>query len=599
MKNILNKIKKYNITPILFSCAFFCVLFTYALITTYSSDDYGYSLFLDNGVSGWVQMMQNHYHFVNGRTFVHLVATAILHFNNIVFSVFFSINLIIIAVCFRSNQTNKSLFWLLFLCGWILTPRPILVEGVLWISGFCNYVLPTAMTALLFYQSRNALSKNVYSFRQIVWLLILSFLSGATTEQSGIALCILLILIFIEALSTHNVVYAKICLVQILFAIVGIASIFLSPATRLRVDREMYYIPVSKRITNMLLWQKDVFLANPLFIILVAAVPILILIKNYKQKGNILIAAISAMIEICLALMILTGGNFSVYCYGILLLLLLILAVSCWLLCHREIGSLLCYAVVTVFVMLPTQSIGYRTLLPMYIILLSLFCELFCDSTNGLIAKQPKLARFFAAILVLFAVGTVIHDLPHYYYNHKIDMINAEYAKQAKSEGVLYYCMDYDDAYTHVKAYQDGYFYSEYIKTLRLSSPLEHIFFYGENLPIVFVNDVRVTSPGIKSVSGEWLISLRDVIEHLGGAVIWSEKGTQIVFNQKTYNLFKTSNGFNLSWQDDNGEHDINMPARMTRNYFATMLPVDFYRDILDLNVEVDSSAIYVSSKND
>ena len=414
MKNILNKIKIHRMTPILFSCAFFGVLFTYALITTYSSDDYGYSLFLDNGVCGWVKMMQNHYQLVNGRTFVHLVATAILHFKNIVFAAFFSMNLIVIAVCFRSNSINKRLFWLLFLCGWILTPRPIMVEGVLWISGFCNYVLPTAMTALLFYQSRNALSERAYSLRQIVCLLILSFLSGATTEQSGIALCILLILIFMEALLTHNAVYAKICLVQILCAMVGVASIFLSPATRLRVGREMYDMLIGERIPYMLSWQKNVFLANPILSILVATVPILILIKSYKQKGNIPVAAISALIEICFILMFLTGGSFSVYCYGILLLLLSILAAACWLSGHREIGALLCYAVVTVFVMLPTQSTGYRTLLPMYIIFLSLVCELFCNTKNGFIAKQPKLARFFAVILVLLAVGTVMHDLPHY-----------------------------------------------------------------------------------------------------------------------------------------------------------------------------------------
>ena len=597
MKEKLKNLKIYNILAILAICLLFSVLFVYALITVYSSDDYGYSLFLDNGISGWMKMMQNHYQFGNGRTFVHLLATAVLHFKNIVFALVFSVNLLVIAFCLRSKPVDKLSFWLIFLSGWILIPRPIMVEGVLWISGFCNYVFPIMMMSLVFYMSRKALSENSYNWKNVIILPVLSFLAGATTEQNGLAVLLLLVIIFIEAILDRSNKYAKICFLQILLVAAGLSTIFLSPATQSRVGNEMS-APVWERIIVSLSMQKDIFMSSPVFSIIVAVFPILLLVNIYRKKGSIFITSLSVLAEICLFFVAYTEGEFSAYSYGALLLILSIIAAACWFSGYRYIGSLLCFAAVTAIVMLPTQSSGYRTLLPMYVLLLMIVCELFCDAKEGLVAKKGILAKLLVALAVVFAALNAVRDFPHYYYNHRVDMVNAEYAEQAKSSGNAYFCMDYNYMYTHTKPYQSGYFYLKYIETLRLASPPEHVYFYSKHLPAVYVNDVRMNSPGIPSVEGEWLMPMRDIVESLGGRVLWSRmRGTQILIGDKTYNFLRKDAGYELSWQDDEGWHDMAMPVNMAYNYYSVMLPAEFYRDILGLDVNISDSKIRINSR--
>lgn len=596
MTSKLKKIKMCNIVAFVGSFLFFGILFTYAFITTYSSDDYQYSTFLDSGIHEWMKMMQNHYQTINGRTFVHLIATAVLHFKNIVFAIVFSISVFTIMLCFREKFIDKKYFYILFFGGLVLTPRPIMVEGVLWISGFCNYVLPTAMTALLFYWSRNMLCKNSFTWEKVAFLLILSFLSGATTEQSGIAVCVLLILLFFEAVSNHNTSYVKICFVQTILALAGVVSIFLSPATQSRMGSEIN-ISFIRIITLSLSEQKALILKSPALIILITLLPVLLFINTYRKKGTVIIGINCVLIEIYVFLITVTDSIFSAYCYGILLLLLLSLSIICWFLLSRTIGSLMCYAVLTVIIMLPTQSSVYRIFFPMYTIFLSLVCSLFCNEQSGLV-RHSVLSKFCVLILVLISMGTAVHDLPHYFYNHKIDVMNTEYEEQAKYSGVLYYCMDYDEEYTHTKAYNDGYIYSTFLSSTGSPSN-QTVYFYSKELPVIFVNNNRITSPAIKDDFGNFLVPLRDVIENLGGTINWNRKNEiEIIMNKITYQLFKTEKGYELSYQNDNGFLYEDIPVSLSKSYYSIMLPVNFYRNILDTEVTVSDSKIYINSKN-
>ena len=132
---------------IMISCVFLAIL---SMTTVYSSDDYWYSTFMDDGVSEYLNLMKEHYLTFNGRVFVHFIAQLILHSGNILFTVFTItlFTLIPIAAAGMDRRTTAddiAITVLVFLIGILALPRAVMVNGVLWISGFCNYALSAAM----------------------------------------------------------------------------------------------------------------------------------------------------------------------------------------------------------------------------------------------------------------------------------------------------------------------------------------------------------------------------------------------------------------------------------------------------------------------
>ena len=138
-------------------------------ITVYSSDDYWYSTFMNGGIAEYFRMMKEHYLTCNGRNLVHFFAQLILHFGNGLFAVFAVGIFLLIPLSAdrirgigcsgdtgdvvyggkekygsangeKTKDTNgrPELFMILifFAAGILLLPLPVMVNGVLWISGF-------------------------------------------------------------------------------------------------------------------------------------------------------------------------------------------------------------------------------------------------------------------------------------------------------------------------------------------------------------------------------------------------------------------------------------------------------------------------------
>ena len=58
----------------------------FSLVTVYSSDDYWYSTFWDNGWKHYLELLHFHYESFNGRTLVHILAQLVLHFGGWAFA---------------------------------------------------------------------------------------------------------------------------------------------------------------------------------------------------------------------------------------------------------------------------------------------------------------------------------------------------------------------------------------------------------------------------------------------------------------------------------------------------------------------------------
>ena len=166
------------------------LLFGFSILTVYSSDDYWYSTFLDKGLGHYWELMKLHYETFNGRVWVHIVAHVVLWAGKWLFAVLCCGCCVMIPwVCGRAvgmkKETQLAVMGL-FLVGIVAMPVHLFTEGMMWISAFCNYMLPTTVLCLLV-----CLLERDGSWAAV---LAVAFLCGASTEQTAIAALILLAL---------------------------------------------------------------------------------------------------------------------------------------------------------------------------------------------------------------------------------------------------------------------------------------------------------------------------------------------------------------------------------------------------------------------
>lgn len=172
---------------LLFFAVSLALLLLTAKITVYC-DDYFYGVFFRDGLGGFWELTKWHYLNFNGRAFVHFLAELALVFDT---KLFVFLNPLMLAAAFAAGSRLQSgrTPWptLLAACaagmmGVLALPVRYLNTSILWISASFNYLFPITflMAVLWLYRSDTEKSR----LRPLTMLLI--FLAGATTEQSGL-----------------------------------------------------------------------------------------------------------------------------------------------------------------------------------------------------------------------------------------------------------------------------------------------------------------------------------------------------------------------------------------------------------------------------
>lgn len=209
-------------------------------ITLYS-DDYWYGTFFDEGFSGFVKNMIQHYCQTNGRFYVHLIVPFVLLFDT---KLFLFVSPILLALLyyfgakFLDVQRKPAELLIAAALGLFVTLScdvQYLRMTVLWISAYFNYVFPLCMTCIAaVFQLRHL--RGGQSRRGSVFGLIFAVLAGATTEQAGI-----MTLVVIWGLAILYWLFdkkpLKSCLSYPLFALLGFLTILVAPGSWARVDR--------------------------------------------------------------------------------------------------------------------------------------------------------------------------------------------------------------------------------------------------------------------------------------------------------------------------------------------------------------------------
>lgn len=628
-----------------------------ALTTVYSADDFFYCTFFNGGLGGWFGKMTEHYLTFNGRMLVHVAATAILRAGNWLFAG--TVLLCCVGIWYFSGlllgrKGPERLSFLLFIAGILLMPRLIMVEGVLWISACCNYLLPTAMILCQLCAIRWA--EEEASRPAAAGGLALSFLCGATTEQSGLVACAAGLEAVLWALrfDCSRLKYGGACL---LCSVLGLSTILLSPGTHIRIRAE------TGRGLGVLLSGLPAGLAAAALVGgTAAAVVLLVLLRRWwraekkRAVGAVLIAgpglALAAGLAVlkrkapaalellkrpfraqaelsanCPAMLVLLGALFlclgvlycrstgrrslswaiavlppaclagialgvaPAVCYCLLLLGMSLTALAFWLAEHRETGVLLGLAVISVAVMAATNSASYRTMLPFYLFSL---CAL-AGAAQTLLGEGRGI-RIAAGALALLALVRVGMWLPPCWENWRLDRRNQAGAEQARASGVLYYNVDYNLDYTHTKPFFSDYFLLSYLRSEDLSLNTCTVCFYSEDLPEVYVNGNRTRYPAALGADGGYMLAACYVLPWTGCECQWLDSGSTIVWDGVVYQSFRDGERGVLSWTDGEGAaRRLSYP--LIQGYHEVYYPLSVYRDLWALDVVESESRIDLFSR--
>lgn len=590
---------------ILLAAALSLVIFL-ALTTVYSADDYWYSTFMDHGAAAYFRMMMEHYLIFNGRMLVHFVVQLILHFGNVLFALFLAGCCVMIPAAMYAMGKGEDrsvdgllLCVLLFLSGVLMLPRSIAVNGLLWISASCNYVLPTAMVVGQVLLLRRFSGREERRFRPADLLLLgYCFLCGATTEQMGIVAVVVAGLFVLK-----NLVLKKtriwVCLLAAACACCGVLTIFLSPATQQRMMQETVgdmtvgsgFVQHMKNQINL---QVLTFSPSPFIIAVFGALFLftgLLLLRRKelpKWAGAVWLALSAAgLVLFCAA-----DGKLLLLAYLAVIGLTALQAVI-WLGCGYEgMAFVLLAGLGSAGVILFTTSGGGRTLLPFCLCLLAVLAPALMSLLEELPAATARGGAVLALSLLSFIVIGV--QLPGYWYNYQIDRINQDAASRAKETGELYYLMAYDKSYTHSKPYDDGYFYTKWVESTGVDPAVCRVYFYREDLPNVYVAGERAESPAQPGSGGSWLLPLRYIIESFGGSLELQGNADRILIRLggREYTYATQGSGVTVQWQEGGADHSAE--GERSQYYYATCISENLLTEVFGLQITRRDDGIYV-----
>lgn len=471
------------------------MIFVISFLSINSADDYWYSAFMSGSAKDYFAMMKYHYETFNGRMIVHFIAQLILHFPKIgfgVFSALFAFFTPFIASALFELDEDKTIIVISLFQGFILLlPHRIMIDAYLWVSAFANYAIPVLLIVLTL-----LVLKNVYKNRRNPWYLyliayILVFICGATTEQNGLCMVGACILIsgFCIIKSKKHIPFSIICTA---LSIVGVLSIFFSPATYQRMGREttgeIAGVSFVQATFNSITNQTDCFAGYYFIIFLVIALLTLISSKLYKKHRNKPLLVFCIALPVLLVLGIVSNiDTVKEICYLTLLLVFTLLPAIVYLIDKKYILSLLSImAVCSLVIMVFTQSNGSRTFLPFSIYLYIMTAAEFSVLIASLKRYFTVISIGAVAVLACCAFGVAV---PHYVYNFLLENHNVDKIIEGVPKQTVELSIDYDMEYTYDKFFNNNLYYQRYLECYGIDPNVITVKMVSEYIPDLYLTD--------------------------------------------------------------------------------------------------------------
>lgn len=568
-------------------------LFALAFMTPRSMDDYYYSTFWSNGFSGFLRNFSDHYQNMNGRTLVHVVVTVVLRAGTPLFGLV-SVGLAVAIPFWGHKATAPGLSPLptiaAFLACLFLIPRAMMVQGVLWQSAYFNYVFPTAMIVLLLYLFQRAVHAERLKPLAAVGVMVYAFLCGATTEQSGLlAVCAVLAVCAECLLANRKRLWLP--LACLLTAAAGVCSVFLSPGTQARIQKESSD-PLWTILCQSLTIQARLMRGEPILLALLALLFLLLAFFCAARWGGKAAPVFLALLPLSALLGVLLSGEESLLpFYAALLAVMLGVGVFLWVKGARFLGVLLALAVGSLLVIAVTRSSEARTVTPFYFYVITALSCCLGALWDG---KWKPLGCVCVAVLVVAGAAHIGYHMPHYIYNYTVEQRNRAAERKAHTTNVLWYDIDYHMDYTHSKPITNSFCRQYYLPSVGLSDDDCQLFFYSSALPRVFLGDQQLELPAIPDENGEPLVPLRPVIEGLGGTVDWTLELTTIRLDGKEALLTFDGYLLTLTGTDDNGQPCV-FNTYYDNKHYPIILPLKAYQTIFSIHVSYVGEDIVIT----
>ena len=554
------------------------LLVFFSLINVFSSDDYWYSTFWDHGLFHYMELMRDHYATFNGRVLVHIAAHIILHFDSWAFALCLIGMSVAISMTvsntFRLGADRFQLALCCLLIGILAMPLDMFNQGIMWISGWCNYYFPVVLVCLLI----AALE------RRSNWAYLLAFLCGATTEQVGLTSTVLCVVFGAFALLRKKDVLR--CVSCTVLCMAGVITIFLSPATRNRAETYMPHNDLNALMDLMLvdlkreagLWYQN--LAPMCVMITVLVLGAMLLRRRYGLRWPGVMAAVSCVtVVVCSCFEAAYMPGFVVGAAALAVLSLVLMHRGC-----SVAGGLILTSLASAAVMLPTNTIVPRAMVPVYLLLLLSCCNL-------MTVQIKKTERMGMPLLVALVI-TLVYIAPTvqgYWHNYQIDLINRNYAAEDADKAYVRYCTDYDERYTMIKADRSEYFKKKYAESIGRHQDIPIRFFgLNEKPPTICYGDQELAHLAVRKEDGKVLLPLRELIEIMGGRIEWSLECYAVEYDSVVYQMdLKTADAVILRWKDGSGmEQEFCGYREMV--YGSTYFDVSVFTDLFGIAVKWD-----------
>ena len=575
-----------------------------ARTTPYSIDDFCFVTYPQGGFLQFVQNLIDHYRIYNGRTWLHWLLSLNLYGGRWVFPVVsVAVMLLIPWILWKILRITQwgSDDWMIgrtpdntgYLSCAVLSsalflamPSVMKTDGVLWQSGYFNYIFPfPVFLYLLYLLIRLEKERDTVRFPQWAWLCFISFLTGSSTEQFALPAICMEVCLALRSLTGRRE-RIPVFLTSALSSTAGILVILLAPSMQNRIRREHVLGDLSGNLAMSLKDQCGFFMKDAAFHLLLSVSVLLTVflychyenLSGYSKKKGVFIFVLDLLL--ILFSWALSLKEASLLSYVFCLMSLVCTGFRLIFEKHSRYafeGMLLLSAFTATVMALPSESYGSRLIVPMYMLLS--FLLVVCAASLPVVSSLLQISIFLFSTLLMYETG------PHYLYNYRIETKNEQFMEQLKTTHELWYDVDYDKAYTRDKIDRGGIYLQGYLKQSGFDGRTDQLYVYSRENPGILYKGERV-SWYAKDLYGETCLPIRYVIEAAGGSVSWNDKkeSAEIHLNGLDYHY----SGHDLTWSDDQGEHRISV--RDTRKDLEIMyFPKDIVEEVFGIHVTLTS----------
>lgn len=574
------------VSAALFAVAVLAALMLVAQITVYC-DDFFYGTFFRDGFKGFLDLTKWHYENFNGRAFVHFIAQLTLLFDTKLYVLLCPLMLVCVFLLGGRLQTREVPIPLLLLTAALgimavlALPLPFLNSSILWISAGFNYLFPVCVLLFAFWlYQRFPQGKGSWAA-----VLVLSFLAGATTEQSGLAAVAVLGGWGLLGWLRKELPFWR-GLLPGLLAGFGYLTIIIAPGTWGRMERESVGGGIRSLLDPAVFFQRAndsmTYMTGPeglLFLFPVFALLTALLVLLTKNGSRLFLLGFPAVgIYLLLAL---TGRWIGATTVSLLYFLF---AAVLWLLKPESTarGLLTLAMLAAQLVMIVPGWSAQRTTIPAILLALTV-----CAS---MLSQCMTLAPVWSAILVTaLGIGALFPSfLPTYQGYAANSVIARENARHFRSgEDPIQIRVDIDKAYGHTV-----FFTSDFT--------LLHAMDYYEvgDKRVTYLSDTRQVSglyckevglPAVE-VDGLLFLPIQCMARLCGGSGEWVNEynATSLCANGMGY-LFQT-NGEVYRWDPDAYERgELVAYTKITAPWYTFYAQADVICELMGISLEYDA----------